>query len=410
MHQIHPLKIHLQLFLIMFMTAVVLVGLSLLVGTGVRPQMVVAQEPLVSPDPPVNTFSLETLEAYGISLEEIQAAGSFTLQVKVSASATSVSAGDLVTFTTTITNLGSSTAQYILFSSTLPTCLSSVTTNFGSVGYISDNAASPTYLLYSPIAVGTPIEIKVSGRTTSCWTGTITYQAYVSPYENQQSSNVFSASVSVVGDEYLYFLPVIRRDPTPTPTPTPTAAFYADFSNTTGNNNWTTSDSGNCDRSITDGEYQIEAEYDDSDDTDCFSAAPEDDYEEGTFKVTAYRKSGNEDVRVGLYINGEGGDEYYLLEVRPNKDKWEFIRVKDGSSSIKKDGTSSYIVDDKNTLQLTRDGKYVYVYINGYKLYTYDKADDDDMGGGGTGVYVRLDKDDDDTDVTVRFDNFYIIE
>lgn len=407
MHKIQPLKTQIQLFFIMFMTAVVLVSLSLLVGTGVRPQMVVAQEPLVSPDPLITTFSLETLEAYGLSAADIQAAAtlSFTLQVKVSASATSVDAGNPVTFTTTITNLGPDTAQYIFFSSTLPTCLSGVTTNFGLVDYHSNNAAPPTYLLISPIAVGSPIQIKVSGQTTACGTGTITYKAFVS-YINQPSGALYSASMGVMGDEYLTYLPVIRRDPTPTPTPTPTAAFYDDFSD----DDWTTADSDECSRSYTNGEYQIKAEEEDK---DCFSPAPDDaEYEEGTFKVEAYRSGGSKDYTVALYINGKGAKNYYALEVRPKNDTWKLIRVHDEDSSTRKSGTSSVINESgKNTLQLKHVGKYIYVSINGTQLSSYyaDDDEDEDMEGyEGTGLYVRMN--DDESSVSIRFDNFYVIK
>jgi hypothetical protein len=180
------------------------------------------------------------------------------------------------------------------------------------------------------------------------------------------------------------------------------------FDNFSGTQRWSTSDDSNCDRSYQNGEYEIKAKTKDS---NCFSPAPgeaEETY--GTFKVKARRDSGSSDFTVAIYANGQGGDNYYAFEVRPNDNcGWKLIRIHNGNSNtLRGSGCDSAINQGSsaNILELRHfSNGDIAVFVNGTQLgTTYN--DSSQLTSEGTGVYARTHKDD---DVVVRFDDFTVL-
>lgn len=405
------IKANIQILAILLVATGLLIFLSIAVGTSVQPQIAIAQEPLPSPAAARSSFSKEKLAAFGLSLEDIQAAAaSFNLQVTVNVSPPSVPSGGQATFTVTITNLSSSTdpAQYILFSQSLPPGMTGGTPNFGGGGVnaISNGLNPPTWLITNQIAKGNSIQFTVAGTLSSTCSTIATYTASAIPFEasadTNLSNNTASRGVNVIGQGACIYFPIVRRDPTPTPNP---VVFFDNFS---GAQNWSRSDDSDCERAYINGEYEIKAN---TKDKICFGPAPgaaERVY--GTFKVKAHRDGGGSNFAVAIYINGQGDGNYYAFEVKPNDDcSWKLIRKRDGNSSTVRSGGCESAINrgsGSNILEIRHASNgNVSVFINGIQLgSTYN--DGSQLTGRGTGVYTRTSNDD---DVSVRFDDFTVI-
>jgi hypothetical protein len=143
------IKANVQILVILFVATMLLICISIVIGSGVQPQIAAAQQPLPSPSLARSAFTEEKLAAFGLSLSDIEAAaGPHDLRVTVSASPGSVPSGGSATFTISITNLSTSnTAQYILFSQSLPGAMTGGTPNFGSLNVISNGLNPPTWLI-----------------------------------------------------------------------------------------------------------------------------------------------------------------------------------------------------------------------------------------------------------------------
>ncbi len=401
------IKTNVQILAILLVATALLIGLSILVGTNMQPQIAAAQEPLVNAQAARNTFSKEKLAAFGLSLEDIQAAaGPYDLQVTVTPSSASIPSGGTATFTVRITNLGPNTAQYILFSRSLPGGMTGETFNFGSVNAISNGLNPPTWLITNQIASGNFIQFTVQGSINSTCNTIATYTASAVPFTSSEDSNLTNNSaggqVNVLGTGTCLFLPIIRKEPTPTPNP---IVFFDNFS---GDKNWPTADDSDCDRSYVNDEYEIKAK---TKDEDCFGPAPgaaERTY--GTFKVKARRDSGSSNFTVAIYINGSGSDNYYAFEVKPYDDcSWKLIRRRDGDSSTKRSGGCESAINRNsasNILEIRHiSNGDISVFINGTQLgSTYN--DGSQLTGQGTGIYARTSKDD---DIYARFDDFTVV-
>lgn len=403
----YTMKANIQILAILLVAIGLLICLSIVVGSGVQPQIAAAQEPSASPSPAIGTFSEERLAAFGLSLDDIQAAaGPFNLQVTVNANTTSVPSGGSVTFTVIIANSGPNPAQYILFSQSLPPGMTGGTPNFGSVNAISNGLNPPTWLITNQIANGNSIQFTVSGTLNSTCNTIATYTATAMPFEGGAdpilTNNTASRGVNVTTGITCLYLPMIRRDPTPTPNP---VAFLDNFS---GARNWPTADDSDCERAYIDDEYEIEAK---TKDELCFGPAPgAAEREFGTFKVKARRHGGGSNFSYAIYINGQGDDNYYAFEVKPNDDcSWRLIRRRDGNSSTVRSGGCDSPINrgsSSNILEIrhTSNGN-ISVFINDTQLgSTYN--DGSQLTGRGTGVYVQTANDD---DVTIRFDDFTVI-
>jgi len=403
------IKANIQILAILLVATGLLIFLSIAVGTGVQPQIAIAQEPLPSPAAARSSFSKEKLAAFGLSLEDIQAAAaSFNLQVTVNVSPPSVSSPGVATFTIIITNGGPQTAQYILFSQSLPPGMTGGDPNFvpAGVNAISNGLNPPTWLITNQIASGNSIQFTVAGTLSSTCSTIATYTASAIPFEagadTNLSNNTASRGVNVIGQGACIYFPIVRRDPTPTPNP---VVFFDNFS---GAQNWSRSDDSDCERAYINGEYEIRAK---TKDKICFGPAPgAAEREHGTFKVKAHRDGGGSNFAVAIYINGQGDGNYYAFEVKPNDDcSWKLIRKRDGNSSTVRSGGCESAINrgsGSNILEIRHASNgNVSVFINGTQLgSTYN--DGSQLTGRGTGVYTRTSNDD---DVSVRFDDFTVI-
>ncbi|HXV42699.1 MAG TPA: hypothetical protein VEC96_06520, partial [Anaerolineae bacterium] len=346
----HTIKANIQTLAILLVAIAFLIGLSIMVGPGVQPYVAVAQEPLPSPEAVRKSFSQERLAAFGLSLEDIQAAaGPFNLQVTVTANPPNLPSGGQATYTVNISNLGTTTAQYIIFSQSLPAGMSGGTPNFagGGVNAIPNGPNPTAWLITNQIPSGNSIQFTVQGNITSTCNVTASYIANAVPFESGADPNLNNntgiGSLNVVAGKVCIYFPIIRRDPTPTPNP---IVFFDNFS---GTQNWSTSDDSDCERRYTSGEYEVVAK---TKDELCFGPAPgAAERSFGTFKVKARRESGSSNFAVAIYINGQGDGNYYAFEVKPDDDcGWRLIRRRDGSSSeVRSGGCESVINRDSGS-------------------------------------------------------------
>lgn len=213
----------------------------------------------------------------------------------------------------------------------------------------------------------------------------------------------------VVTGAYTYYLPRIPKFPTPTPDP---KLFFDDFSDDA--TDWPDGENSDCSFDYNSNEYRVEVKADSDDEDECFAFAPEDaEHKLGQFEVQARRSDGNNHFDYGIYMNGAGGDEYYLFRVERNGSDcdWEFIRRQDGDSDVKADGACDSITNDDNKQAVTlrirhASNRVISAFLNGVKLYEF--TDNDDLDGEGTGLYVRSYTDNDE--VVVRFDNFSVYQ
>lgn len=404
-------KTNIQILVILFMAVVFLVCLAMLVGNNIQPPIVIAQEPTAGPDAIRDSFSKERLAAFGLSLEEIEAAaGPVNLQVGVRSSAVTVPTGGAVTFTIAVTNPSTSpnNTQYILFSQTLPnTMIGGTNPNFGGLTAISNGLNPPTWLITNPLAKGTSISFTVSGTLNSACNAIALYTARVVPFniaeEVNLANNTASRTVNINSGSSCAYLPIIRRDPTPTPNP---IVFFDNFS---GEQRWSSADNDDCERAYVSDEYQMKAN---TEDENCFSPAPEAaERSFGTFKVRARRTDGSSNFTVAVYSNGSGSGNYYAFEVNPHNDcGWRLIRRRDGNNNTVRDGGCDAAISREsgtNTLEIRHfSNGNVSVFINNIQVgSTYN--DGSQLTGEGTGFYIRTNSSD---DVTVRFDDFTVIQ
>jgi hypothetical protein len=135
--------------------------------------------------------------------------------------------------------------------------------------------------------------------------------------------------------------------------------------------------------------------------------------------VTAYHSedlSGGGDrsnAAYGLFINGQGGDNYYLFRIWPNNGcatggDWQLIRRRNGNNStLRSDSCASAINRDggTNILKIAhRSDRTLSVYVNDTLLSSYPESSSNHLTGEATGVYVRSA----DEDVRIKFDDFKV--
>ncbi len=397
-------KTSLQILFVLLIVAVVLVGLSFIATTDMEPAF--AQEPPVQGTPALNTFSEETLAAYGLSIEDIEAAltplNINNIEVSVSVNPASIPNGRSVTFTTTITNQGPGSVQYLLFSRVLPSGMAASPPTGTTL--ISNGLNPPTWLLPNPITPTGSVEIIITGTINTQCGGLSPYTANVAHWSSIGSKQA-SANINVNTGINCLFLPLVHKDPTPTPNP---ILFFDDFST----KQWTTYTNNDCVVSYENSEYQIKAN---KKAVDCFGAAPTSANQKfGTFKVKARRETGSSNFTVALYTNGGGGKTYYALEVRPGDNcGWKLIRRKEsdnnGNPVTEREGGCDAAIkrnSESNILELRHASNGdISVFVNNTQLgATWN--DGAQLTTEGDGVYARTD---DDTSVTVRFDDFTVI-
>lgn len=307
---------------------------------------------------------------------------------------------------------------------------------------------------------------------------------FTSGMENNYANNLSEATIGLIGPSPCTgpaYLPLIIRQPSPTPTPTPTidqtataaaqetataqaqatqdaiatATALANANQATATaaaiatataaaratataraepdiiyetdfeeDDWATGRDNNdrCDSYYENGQYWIEAEPSSSG-TECWRPAPRDaEFEEGVVEAEMYHSEGESDAGYGLYMNGRGGDNFYLFRIwpnRPNCDEggdWHLYRREDGDGEFVESGECHPAIErgfgrsNANVLRMEhdRDGD-ISVFVNGTLLDRYE--DDDPLDGEGVGLYVRTQDDTDDgRDVLVKFNYFRVYE
>ena len=189
----------------------------------------------------------------------------------------------------------------------------------------------------------------------------------------------------------------------PTPTPIP-ILYFDDFSN--DGSGWGKGDDGNCYSEYNENQYRIVVDRNET----CFRPAPKAaEYEHAEFEVVARRSGGSTEFTYGIYINGEGGGQYYLFLVKHNKDNcdWALVRRKSDSSDTKLNGgcdSTTHGYDNSNTLTIRHaNNGVITVFLNNTQLGSY--SDGSQLGSRGTGLYIR---EHDRDSVTIRFDNFTV--
>lgn len=384
--------------------------------------------------------------------EEVQQEN-FDLQVSQSVAINRLSIGSEIELTILITNTGPESASQVFFNVTLPAQFGDVTYDFGSLDTIARPDDPNAWFIDQPIPANQTIPVTVTALMAryACDIGLSTVaevalgnnRVDLNPANNQAEQHFI-----IRGESRCTYLPLIRRDPsptptatptptptlipttlTPTPTPTPTPSptprptlderpfYYESFNDDDDDDDWPEGSTADCRFREEDDKYEVEARGDDDDD-ECFSPAPrraERVY--GAFIVDAYRDSDDaEDFAYGLYINGRGGDYYYMLRVFPNTGScrdggdWELLRQEDDDGRAVTGRRCDPVIrrgeGSRNTNRLAIDHRpngTLIIYINEREVGRY--TDNRQLTRGrGTGVYVRRD----DEDVVVKFDNFTV--
>ncbi len=366
-----------------------------------------AQEPAATPPVVFSAEEAATLEAFGMSASDLiyAASGPFDLQVEKTTDVVSVTSGSMVTFNIAITNATTEGTEvpYVIFQDDYPDEMKDATFIF-STSAISDGSETPSWLFTDPIAANQTVMVTVTGILTSAPDVTInntaTAGAFNSSEEMDTTNNTSSASVDIVGYSPLtvLYLPLIFKAP-------PRVLQYSEnFSN--DNSGWPDNvDTNICDIDYASNEYRVKVYEDET----CWIPGPDAaEYRYGEFQVSARVSDGDGDFDYGLYINGDGGDNYYLFRIKPDDScGYRLIRKRNGSvTTLRSGGCVSAINRGSatNTLTLKHDRNGdITIYINGDEIYSID--DNNRLTGRGVGLYAEGA---DDDEVTIRFDNFRV--
>lgn len=200
------------------------------------------------------------------------------------------------------------------------------------------------------------------------------------------------------------YLPIIHRN---------TIAYSDDFSN--DGSGWPKGTDASCESLYESGRYRLNVDNDE----ECFRFAPtaaERTY--GIFEVLAYQSGEfTNNSTLGLYINGQGGSNFYLFRIWPNNScssggNWEFIRNKDNTRTTLRSGSCNlnikrgYGADFANNLKVRHTSdRRITLYINEVQIDTFTEAANDERTGKGTGVYARAVSNE---DAVMKYDDFRV--
>jgi uncharacterized repeat protein (TIGR01451 family) len=386
--------------------AVLLVTISAFVGVIITlsPSLVTAQEP--EGDKPGTAEDLS---------EHVERFASFDLQVNQTTTTPAVTSGNFATFIITIRNNGPNPARLVQFWIDAPTQMSQISYQFSVVDRAFDGRI---WTFEDPISSGSTAVVTVTGRLNSVSSLNVTNFANVRPANtgddpnmaNNRASTVVALTGSNPGSGTIYF-PSIFKFPQPT--------LFLVYTETFDNSDaWAEFSSDNCTTDNEGGRYVVDVE---GEDEDCLPAADnEDDKPDqpfrkyGEFEVEVYRsEGGGDDFSYGIFINGEGGDNYYLLRVWPNNScssggSWRLFRRRDGNETVLASGNCNPAINrgsNINRLRIAHNfSSQLIVYANGVQLNTTPYTDSSDLDGEATGVFVHTDED----DIVVKFDNFKV--
>ncbi len=199
--------------------------------------------------------------------------------------------------------------------------------------------------------------------------------------------------------------------------PTITLAYSEDFSSGTP---WLEFSNNGCLTKHQDQQFWIDL---DSSDRTCLPPVAEENKPEtpyrtyGIFEVDAYHSEGESEAWLGLFINGAGGDNYYLFRIQPNENDcvsggdWELTRRKDGDDTVIASGTChpsikrGYGIANTNSLKISHETDLkISVFINGTLVGIVNEDAANHLTGTGVGIYARSDN----KDVLMKFDNYTV--
>ena len=377
-----------------------------------------AQEPQNTPG---YSISEETLTLLGLSVSDIQAAsGPTDLEIVKRANVSTVTSGSNVTFTMTITNHGNNPISYTMFSDLYPAQMQNVAFAFSKNAIRFDSSTDRYWLIYEPILVNEALFVTATGFLTSGPHITVTNTAVVTPVgpygDTNTANNTAEVQVGIVGYNPLkaIYLPIIHKSPQPTLS----LAYYEPFST---DNAWFEFSNNGCITSNSSGQYWVDLN---SGDRTCFPPARDENKPErpyrtyGEFEVAAYQ-SGEYTANgsYGIFINGQGGDNYYLFRVWPNNGcssggDWELIRERSGNTTVLRSGNCSSVIKrgygagSTNILRIAHNSSLeLAVYVNGVQLTTFTESSSSHLTGIATGVYVRSTN---SSKVRMKFDDFRV--
>ena len=396
----YPVKLILGL-----VTAHLILFFALLLGGPWHAALVSAQEPSGDSGPPV--VDQAALTALGLSAAEVQSALATVadLQIIKTTGTTSVNSGSTVAYTIRITNTHATESAVVFFYDNYPSQLQNVTFAFTRPATETTifNNPKPTWVLQDPLPANEVVQITVSGKLVSASNATVVNTASAIDLFGASKSN--SVSVNIVGSgpapggSGLIFLPFVLK-------PEPVVLAYSEQFNS--GNPWAEFDSNGCRTDHQTGQYWVDV---DLSNRDCLPPAknenkPESPYRTyGEFEMAAYisGEDQNEDNYYGLFINGSGGDDYYVFRIQPNEDgcssggDWELRRRKDDSESTIANGSChpsikrGYGSGATNILKIahTNDRK-LSMYINNTLVGSVTEPNSSShLTGTGTGLFVR---------------------
>lgn len=199
------------------------------------------------------------------------------------------------------------------------------------------------------------------------------------------------------------YLPIIFRSPP--------LVYLDNFS--ASDSGWPKGDDGNCNSLYEGGRYRLNVDFD----KECFRFAPKNaERTHGSFEVIAYHSEGQSNSAYGLYINGQGGNNYYIFRIWPNNScsqggSWEFIRNRNGHKTTLRSGVCNLSVKrgygsaNANYLKVKHiSGGQITLYVNGVQLDTFNDASNE-LTGKGTGVYARAAS---NKDIVIKYDDFAV--
>ncbi|MCB0164327.1 MAG: hypothetical protein KDI79_08885 [Anaerolineae bacterium] len=357
------------------------------------------------------SFREKIIAEFGLTDDDITIAAA-NLSTSVSPTTITKSPNDTLSFTVTIKNNGASQVSYIFFNSEFPKDFVVSNYQFSGTGSPVVNNGQTTWFIPGPLAAnGGTATITINGKVAAnACNRSDAYKATVYPLFEETNIKQSTSTLTVINSDScgdLYF-PYISRFPTPTPQPIVYQENFSDEDNDDwpqGKFNIDSDSDDDCAADINSGTYEVTA-YDDE---TCFLPGPKAaERTTGTFEVE-FKRDGDgksEEFDAGIYINGEGGDEYYLFKIEYRKDNCDYRLYRHDSTKASGDcEAQSNGYNEKNKLRITRTSNgSISIYLNDKFLKTY--TDGSPYGGKGTGVYLRERSNDNKS--IVDFDNFTV--
>lgn len=403
--------------------ALLFAGLSTLFGVSIMlfPSLVAAQEPYgyeAGPPEPLDREALAPFDAYASALRA-QRIAPFDIQVVKNPSATTVDSGDFITFRVTVTNKSLvNPAIGVMFQDDFPEQMTQVKYQINATNVISNNQTRPVWLFLDPIPPNSRIVMIITGRMVSTFDTNVVNKAkvwtFTSGVDPNLNNNEWDVPITINGSSPgtvggPVYLPLLFKNPQPTTI----LAYHENFNDE--DEAWDEFTTSTCETENRDDRYWVTVSETEN---SCLPPASNDDKPDepfrtyGEFEVSAYLSEGDGDISYGIFINGEGGDNYYLFRIWPNDScsnggRWQLIRREDGDSQTLLDGSCSSLIRDEdgvNTLRIAHQDRKLTVYVNGSILSSIFDNSDEHLTGEATGVYVRSD----DEEILVKFDDFKV--